>query len=119
MKLLAKILLILLLILITLYAAGPRVEFEEVSNGLSESGVNYVVDTYGRPKMDVFGSNSNVFETMYCSDITILDDKYNMKMCGLEFVKVNDNFKLKFSLKIIFVYTTVHLLIFAVCKLCG
>ena len=61
-------------------------EFEEVSNGLSESGVNYVVDTYGRPKMDVFGSNSNVFETMYCSDITILDDKYNMKMCGLEFL---------------------------------
>ena len=61
-------------------------EFEELDNGLSEFGANYVIDTYGHPKMDIFGSASNVFKSMYCSDITILDDKFNMKMSGLEFL---------------------------------
>lgn len=61
-------------------------EFEEVKNGVSEMGANYVIDTYGHPKMDVFGSSSNIFQTMYCSDIQIQDDKFNMKMSGLEFL---------------------------------
>ena len=61
-------------------------EFEEVRNGLSVSGANFVTDYHGLPKMDVFGSPSNVLGTMYCSNISVLDDRFNMKMSGLEFL---------------------------------
>lgn len=64
-------------------------EFEENLNGLTALGSDGIINEYGKPKIDVFGSPSNIFDIMYCCNIEIRNDEKNMKQSGLEFLAEN------------------------------
>ena len=53
---------------------------------LSEEGARFVLDCYGKVKVDIFGAPSNVLNSLYCSDLRIENDEKNLKKSGLEFL---------------------------------
>ena len=54
---------------------------------LSEAGVNLIREQYGKIHVDVFsGPLNNVFDTMYCSAISVQDDQKSLKIDGLTFL---------------------------------
>lgn len=72
--------------------AISRQNYQEfaASFGLSEQGVDYVLQQYGRIKVDLYASVvDNPFKTLYCSTLENRNDRQNLRQNAAEFMLGN------------------------------